>query len=265
MEEKRERKFHPAIEILVMAALILACNLVYSYGFALWTKEKSYAEISAFLAATSWCKLIFPVIAAVLCAKVIESRKIGIAKVLIIALCASLLLFWIRSVITIYLGQFYGVRALASFASADVYISPVITAILIVFFINILSAPKVEAYVYDENMHCGLFKHVILLLFTFGIWWLIWNYRVTRYLNCVENEEYRNPATKLLLCMFVPFYSIYWTYKSAQRIDKLAKSVDVVSDLATPCLILEIFVPFIPPILMQDKINKILETSNIHS
>ena len=65
--------------------------------------------------------------------------------------------------------------------------------------------------------------------------------------------------------MFVPFYSIYWTYKSAQRIDKLAKSVGVVSDLTTPCLILEFFVPIVPPILMQDKINKILETSNIQA
>ena len=265
MEEKRERKLHPVIEILVMAAVILVCNLACSCGFALWAKEKSYAEISSLWTATMLLGLIFPVIAAVLLAKVIENRKIAAIKVLIIALCSSLLLFWIRSVITVYVGRFYGNRALATFGSADVYISPVITATLIAFFINILSAPKVEAYVYDENMHCGLFKHVLLLLFTFGIWWLMWNYRVTRYLNCVENEEYRNPATKLLLCMFVPFYSIYWTYKSAQRIDKLAKSVDVVSDLATPCLILEIFVPFIPPILMQDKINKILETSNIHT
>lgn len=260
MEEKRERKLHPALQILVVAVIILGCNLVYAFVFSLLIKGKSFNEISSILSATSWCKLIFPAVAAVLCAKVIESRKIGIVKILIIALCATVPLFWIRSVIMAYVGR-YGNEAIASFASADVYIFPVITAILIVVFINILSAPKVEAYVYDENMHCGLFKHVILLLFTFGIWWLIWNYRITRYLNCVENEEYRNPATKLLLCMFVPFYSVYWTYKSAQRIDKLAKSVDVVSDLATPCLILEIFVPFIPPILMQDKINKILETS----
>ena len=59
--------------------------------------------------------------------------------------------------------------------------------------------------------------------------------------------------------MFVPFYSIYWTYKSAQRIDKLAASAGVTSDLAVACLILEIFIPLIPPILMQDKINKIVE------
>ena len=97
-----------------------------------------------------------------------------------------------------------------------------------------------------------------LLLFTFGIWNLIWIYRTTRYLNCVQDEKYRNPATKLLLCMFVPFYSIYWVYQSARRIDKLAAAVGVVSDLAVVCLILEIFVPLIPLILMQDKINQIV-------
>ena len=63
--------------------------------------------------------------------------------------------------------------------------------------------------------------------------------------------------------MLVPFYSIYWVYKTAQRIDKLAATVDVVSDLTVVCLILEIFVPLIPPILMQDKINKILEANTI--
>ena len=61
--------------------------------------------------------------------------------------------------------------------------------------------------------------------------------------------------------MFVPFYSIYWVYKSAQRIDKLAMTVDVISDLTVVCLILEIFVPLIPPILMQDKINKIADAN----
>ena len=84
---------------------------------------------------------------------------------------------------------------------------------------------------------------------------------MTRYLNCVEDEEYRNPTNKLLLCMFVPFYSIYWTYKSAMRIDKLAKMKGMPSDLSTLCLILAIFVPIIPPILMQDKVNEIVSSS----
>ena len=41
-----------------------------------------------------------------------------------------------------------------------------------------------------------------------------WDYTVT--LNDLEDEPPRNPVTKLLLCMFIPFYAIYWFYRSAQ-------------------------------------------------
>ena len=58
--------------------------------------------------------------------------------------------------------------------------------------------------------------------------------------------------------MFIPFYGIYWIYKSAQRIDKLAASKGIPSDLSTLCLILAIFIGIIPPILMQDKMNAIV-------
>lgn len=105
--------------------------------------------------------------------------------------------------------------------------------------------------------YCGMAKHVLLLLFTCGIWYYIWICRATRYTNRAEGEEERSPAKKLLLCMFVPFYIIYWTYKTALRIDKIANSRGIASDIATPCLVLAIFVSFVPPIIMQDKINAI--------
>ena len=105
-------------------------------------------------------------------------------------------------------------------------------------------------------------KCVLLLLFTFGIYYLVWIYRTTGYLNRVDDEPPRNPTTKLLLCMFVPFYSIYWMYKSAQRVDKLAQARGIPSDLSTLCLILAIFISFIPPMLMQDKINQIALAEN---
>ena len=99
-------------------------------------------------------------------------------------------------------------------------------------------------------------------LFTCGIYNLVWIYRTTKYLNCVEGEQPRSAANKLLLCMFVPFYSIYWTYQSAQRIDKLAKQKGRASDISTLCLVLAILVPIVPPILMQAKINEIVGGSD---
>ena len=114
----------------------------------------------------------------------------------------------------------------------------------------------------SDEAYCSLVKHILLLLFTFGIWQLIWIYRVTGYTNMVKEEEDRNPTNKLLLCIFVPFYYIYWTYKTAQRIDVIAKDKGIPSDLSTLCLILGIFVPIIPPILLQDKMNNIVTADN---
>lgn len=106
--------------------------------------------------------------------------------------------------------------------------------------------------------YCGLGKHILLLLFTFGIWYLIWIYRTTRYLNRAPKSIYYAPASKLLLCLFVPFYAIYWFYKHGQRIDLISKSKGMnKSDTATLCLILGIFIPFVACIIMQDKINEL--------
>lgn len=119
------------------------------------------------------------------------------------------------------------------------------------------------ASVVDNEAYYELIKHVLLLIFTFGVWYCIWIYRMTGYTNTVRDEEERNPTNKLLLCLFVPFYSIYWTYKTAQRVDKIAAEKNVASDMTTLCLILAIFVPIIPPILIQDKINKVITAGDV--
>lgn len=109
----------------------------------------------------------------------------------------------------------------------------------------------------------SLVPHVLLLLFTCGIYYLVWIYRTTDSLNACKNEEYRTPVNKLLLCMFVPFYSIYWTYKSAHRIDTLGYEKGIQGDTATLSLILSLFVPILPPILMQSKLNSVIMADSV--
>ena len=104
--------------------------------------------------------------------------------------------------------------------------------------------------------------HIAGLFLTFGIYLLVWIYRMTAALNRDESEPPRSPGAKLALCMFVPFYSLYWTYKSAQRLDRLSEKYGQSSNMATLCLVLAIFVGFVPPIIMQDKLNNILEYEN---
>lgn len=129
------------------------------------------------------------------------------------------------------------------------------------------SISNVESAYVETNQkadgYCDLLTHILLLLFTFGIWQYIWIYKTTSYLNNTPNEEHRNPTTKLLLCMFIPFYYIYWIYKSAQRIDKLAISKGQQSDISTLCLIWSIVIGIVPPIIMQDKINNIVKPKTI--
>ena len=164
--------------------------------------------------------------------------------------------------------RFGGAVILRSLLYGAVEVAAVVISCKMIAFPN--GAPKKTINIsYEEDEEypssilpkeafCDMVKHVLLLLFTFGIWNLIWIYKVTGYLNVVKDEEPRNPTTKLLLCMFVPFYSIYWTYKSAQRIDKLAKQKGLSADSATLCLIMAIFLPIIAPIIMQDKMNHII-------
>ena len=127
-----------------------------------------------------------------------------------------------------------------------------------------VKSPKITAQDYcGSDGYVSLGKHVVLLFFTFGIWYLIWIYRTTAYLNRTPNAEQYNPTSKLLLCMFIPFYLIYWYYKHGQRIDTLARSKNLNnSDMATVCLILGIFIPIVACILMQDRINTITQQPN---
>ncbi len=106
--------------------------------------------------------------------------------------------------------------------------------------------------------YCELGKHILLSLFTCGIWPLVWIYRTTKFLNKAPYADQHNPTKKLLLCIFVPCYQIYWYYKQGQRIDNFARHKKLnTSDMATLCLILGVFVPIVANILMQDRINAI--------
>ncbi len=106
--------------------------------------------------------------------------------------------------------------------------------------------------------YINLGKHIALCLFTFGVWNFIWIYRTTNLLNRMPKAEQFNPTSTLLLCMFVPFYSIYWYYKNAERIDRLSQlTAQNQSNMATTCLILSIFIPIVACILMQDRINSL--------
>lgn len=115
----------------------------------------------------------------------------------------------------------------------------------------------------DEEKKLGyvkLYKHILYLLFTFGIWELVWIYRTTDKLNQYFDDETskRDPVKKLLLCMFVPFYYIYWTYKTAKLVDELSYRQERYESIQTACVVLSIFIRFVSSIILQNTLNCII-------
>lgn len=112
----------------------------------------------------------------------------------------------------------------------------------------------------NKNFKVDMTTHVLLLIFTFGIYQLFWIYKITEYTNLLKPNEQRNSISNLLLCMFMPFYSIFWYYKTAEIIFDCVDDSD--NSFKTMTLILAIFVPFVAAILIQDKINKFYVSVN---
>lgn len=108
-----------------------------------------------------------------------------------------------------------------------------------------------------NDMYVGMVKHILLSLFTLGIYNCIWTYKTTEALNCGKNAI-QSGAKKLILCIFVPFYRIYWYYNQSKRLENLMKEKDVAAqDFAIVTLILAIFVPVVAAgAFLQVKINE---------
>lgn len=175
---------------------------------------------------------------------------------------ANWLLLLLGTVLSLITGFGFWSVGLPSLAVA--FFSTIIQAVALFFAMAYLagedevSEPQTADIGDTADYYCGLLKHILLLLFTFGIWQCLWIYRTTRFTNRLENEPEMSPGVQLLLYLFVPFYSYYWTYKCAKRIDGVSRANGLGSDLAVLCLILAIFIGILPPILMQEQINTIV-------
>jgi hypothetical protein len=62
--------------------------------------------------------------------------------------------------------------------------------------------------------------NIILSIVTFGIYFYVWIYKLAKKLK-VANPELQDPSLSTILAIFVPFYTIYWLYKSSSDINDL--------------------------------------------
>ena len=138
---------------------------------------------------------------------------------------------------------------------------PLIRQIFVLFAAAILAKGLFMPHRYKGDGYLNMALHIILLLLMPVFYKLCWVFRTTRVVNNISNEPKRNAFLQTLLCYIIPFYSLYWTYSTARRSDVVAVSKGMQSDTATLCLILQIFLPFIPPMIIQDKINQVVSSN----
>lgn len=113
-----------------------------------------------------------------------------------------------------------------------------------------------EANIEYGEAYRSLAMHVFLFIITLGIWYLIWLYKTSKFLNKTPNSEQYSPAKKLLLCMFIPMYQTYWFYKHGAKVDAFCQYKGIQNSYLTIICAL-IPIPLVSSVIMQDKINQI--------
>lgn len=147
-------------------------------------------------------------------------------------------------------------------------VATVLSAVIVIAFLKIFTGLLfavtmiLVAFVLvplDFKEYIKIAKHIFLTVITFGIWLFVWIYNVTKNLNKVESLEKRKPVNELLLCMFLPFYFVYWLYKNAEYIEFYGSENGVtMNKISILCFVLGFVCPILSTILMQDKINQIV-------
>lgn len=102
---------------------------------------------------------------------------------------------------------------------------------------------------------------VIWNILTCGIYSIYWFICMTDEVNTLAQDNTATSGGMALLLSIVTcgIYSIYWAYKMGERLDR-AKVLQgqPASDSGVLYLVLELFVPLIGWLLMQNEINKLI-------
>ncbi|MGM9566832.1 MAG: DUF4234 domain-containing protein [Clostridia bacterium] len=122
------------------------------------------------------------------------------------------------------------------------------------------SGPARTAVPGEKDYSIGIVLFIVLCIVTFGIYVFIWIYRVSEYLGKVLGREQFSPGVEVVLCLFVPFYIIYWVYKQSKGLDEAHRMRGNYgnTDLSIVSLLLTIFgLGIVAYALMQDQVNKL--------
>ena len=109
-----------------------------------------------------------------------------------------------------------------------------------------------------EVKYCSPALLLFLTLITLGIWMLVWIYRTTAALAPWEDRHPRKPWLEVVCCLLLPFYVVYWLYRSAQ-LAALAADGQEDRHFSTLCLVLAALLTPVAMLLVQDKLNALAD------
>ena len=101
-----------------------------------------------------------------------------------------------------------------------------------------------------------MLTHLLLCIFTCGIWSYIWIYKTSKTLSNVYGFQHQEPLTQTLLCIFIPFYTIYWFYSYGKRVEAHARSAGLQEECATLALVFSFLNALVSYYVIQDVINR---------
>lgn len=141
------------------------------------------------------------------------------------------------------------------------------------FFIYLLNG--INVYLFDAcekndlnnelllDGYSNMAKHILMPLSTMGFYYFSWIYKITKHSH--GTTESNSKATEsVILNLFIPFYSIYWYYKTAKNIEKIFEQKGKKNQsFTTLIIILSIFLPFVAYIVLQSKFNEAILISDI--
>ena len=124
------------------------------------------------------------------------------------------------------------------------------------------SGPAASAVPEPEGF-LSIVRLIVLGIVTLGIYLYIWIYRTNEFISKRTPMALQSGSgLQVVLCLFVPFYILYWVYKQCKAIEdyKIRTTGKGGDDLALICLLLSIFgFAIVAYALMQDQINKIVK------
>lgn len=145
---------------------------------------------------------------------------------------------------------------------------PTVTVSLALFVYILISYEGEDSYdSFTEEArlsaaYMSITTHILLSLFTGGIWAIIWTYRTTKFINEISNDGIEYSPSNAVLLHAIPFYSLYWTYTHTRRLEnELIKYGEEKGNMGALSVIIRFIDGIAGIVYMQYKINEYCITS----